>query len=138
MLFGLALITRRLVDPRAVPLVLATLLFAASTTGMIQPLRIDHHGWQLAFLSLALAGMADPNRRRGGVTLGLASAASLAIGLELLIYLALLGTGTVLLWVANRVERDRLMAYAVSLSGGTALGFLLFASYANRARCATR
>ena len=38
--------------------------------------------------------MADPNRRRGGVTLGLASAASLAIGLELLIYLALLGTGT--------------------------------------------
>ena len=133
MLFGLALITRRLVDPRAVPLVLATLLFAASTTGMIQPLRIDHHGWQLAFLSLALAGMADPDRRRGGVTLGLASAASLAIGLELLIYLALLGVVTVLFWVANRIERDRLSAYAVSLSGGTALAFLLFASNANRA-----
>ena len=133
MLFGLALITRRLVDPRAVPLVVDTLLFAASTTGMIQPLRIDHHGWQLAFLSLALAGMADPDRRRGGVTLGLASAASLAIGLELLIYLALLGVVTVLFWVANRIERDRLSAYAVSLSGGTALAFLLFASNANRA-----
>jgi hypothetical protein len=133
MLVGLALITRRLVDPRVVPLVLCTLLFAASTTGMIQPLRLDHHGWQLAFLSLALAGMADPNRRRGGVTLGLASAASLAIGLELLIYLALLGVATVLLWVANRIERDRLMAYVASLSGGTALAFLLFASNANRA-----
>ena len=133
MLFGLALITRRLIDPRAVPLVLATLLFAASTTGMIQPLRLDHHGWQLAFLSLALAGMADPNRRRGGVTLGLASAASLAIGLELLIYLALLGVATVLLWVVNRIERDRLSAYAVSLSGGTTLAFLMFASNANRA-----
>ena len=133
MLFGLALVTRRLVDPRAVPLVLATILFAMSTTGMVQPLRLDHHGWQLAFLAIALAGVADPKRTRGGLTLGLASAASLAIGLEMLIYLALLGGATVLFWVAERSERERLLAYAVSVSGGTALSFLLFASYANRA-----
>ncbi len=133
MLFGLALITRRLVDPRAVPLVLATMIFAASATGMIQPLRLDHHGWQLALLSLGLAGLADPKRVRGGVVVGLASAASLAIGLELIIYLALMGGATVLFWVADRAERGRLTGYAVSLSGGTALAFLLFASEANRA-----
>lgn len=132
-LIGLALVTRRLVDPRAVPLVLVTMLFAMSATGMVQPLRVDHHGWQLAFLALGLAGLADPNRVRGGVTLGLASAASLAIGLELLIYLGLMGGATVLFWVADRAERRRLMAYAASVSGGTALAFLLFASTANRA-----
>jgi hypothetical protein len=130
---GLALIARRLVDERIVPLVLVTMIFAASATGMIQPLRVDHHGWQLAFLALALSGLADPDRRRGGIVTGLASAASLAIGLELLIYLGLMGAAHVLFWVADRDERSRLLAYAVSLSGGTALAFLLFASAANRA-----
>ena len=133
MLIGLALVTRRLVDPRAVPLVLVTMLFAMSATGMVQPLRIDHHGWQLAFLALGLAGLADPQRVRGGVTLGLASAASLAIGLELLIYIGLMGGATVLFWIADRAERGRLLAYSASLSGGTTLAFLLFASAANRA-----
>ncbi|MDQ3074374.1 MAG: AcrB/AcrD/AcrF family protein [Pseudomonadota bacterium] len=132
MLFALALTTRRLVDVRAVPLVLATMIFAVSTTGMVQPLRIDHHGWQLAFLALALAGLADPERRRGGIQTGLASAASLAIGLEMLIYIALMGAAHVLFWVADRDQRARLAAYAVSFSGGTTAAFLLFASYANR------
>jgi hypothetical protein len=52
------------------------------------PLRIDHHGWQLAFLALTVAGTVDPDRRRGGVVTGLATAASLTIGLEMLPYLA--------------------------------------------------
>jgi len=133
MLFALGLITRRLVDQRAVPLVLVTLFFAGSVIGMVQPLRIDHHGWQLAFLALGLSGLADPNRRRGGMVTGLASAASLAIGLEMLIYLALMGAAHVLFWVSDRDERTRLIAYAVSLSGGTVAAFLLFASTANRA-----
>ena len=133
MLLALALVARRLVDPRAVPLVLVTMVFAGSTTGMVQPLRIDHHGWQLAFLAIGLAGLADPSRRRGGMTTGLAAAASLAIGLEMLIYIALMGAAHVLFWIADRDQRARLVAYAVSLSGGTAAAFLLFASYANRA-----
>ena len=133
MLLALALITRRLVSKSAVPLLLVTMVFAASTLGMVQPLRIDHHGWQLALLALALSGLADPDRRRGGIVTGLASAASLAIGLELLIYLALMGATHVLFWVADRAERARLMAYSVSLSGGTVAAFLLFASHANRA-----
>ena len=133
MLLALALITRRLVDARAVPLVLVTMVFAGSAAGMVQPLRIDHHGWQLAFLAWGLAGLADPSRRRGGITTGLAAAASLAIGLEMLIYIALMGMSQVLFWVFDRDQRARLVAYAVSLSGGTAAAFLLFASYANRA-----
>lgn len=133
LLFSLALITRRLVDRHAAPLALAALLFAGSTVGMFYPLRIDHHGWQLALLATALAGLADPRRARGGATVGIASALSLSIGLELIIYLALAGGAQVLFWVADRDQRRRLAAYAATLAGGTALGFLLFASEANRA-----
>jgi hypothetical protein len=133
LLGSLALATRRLIDPRAYPLAVLALFFAASTNGMFMPERIDHHGWQLALLGLGLAGIADSKRIRGGLTLGISSALSLAIGLEMLIYIAIGGAAMALFWVTDAEERDRLRAYAVSLSGGAALSFLVFASYANRA-----
>ena len=132
-LFSIALTVRRLVDPRAYPLAFLPLFWAGSTNGMFMPERIDHHGWQLAFLALGVACAADPRRTRGGLLLGLATALSLAIGLEMLIYLAILGTAMVLFWIVDRAEAERLRAYAVALSGGTALSFLIFASNANRA-----
>ena len=52
--------------------------------------------------------------------------------LELLIYLALAAAATVLFWVDDRDERRRLAAYSVTLAGGAALAFVLFASAANR------
>ena len=132
LLWSVALTARRLIGPRSYPLAFLAVFFAGSTTGMFMPERIDHHGWQLALLALAIAAIADPKRIRGGVTLGVASALSLAIGLEMLIYLAIAGAAMVLFWVADRHERDRLGAYAVTLGGGTAAAFLIFASYANR------
>jgi hypothetical protein len=97
------------------------------------PERIDHHGWQLALLALSIAGIADPKRVRGGLVLGISSALSLAIGLEMIIYLALGGVAMVLFWVDDVAQRERLRAYAVSMAGATALAFLVFASYDNRA-----
>jgi len=132
LLFGVALTARRLVHPAAFVLAFIALFSAGSTNGMFMPTRIDHHGWQLALLSVAVAGLADPKRARGGATIGLATALSLSIGLEMLIYLALAAAATVLFWVDERDERRRLAAYAVTLAGGTALGFVAFASYANR------
>jgi len=132
LLFAVALTVRRLVDHRAYPIAFFALFFAGSTNGMFMPERIDHHGWQLALLALSIAALADPKRLRGGITLGIATALSLAIGLEMLVYLALAGVAMALFWVADRDERDRLTGYAVTLSGGTALAYVLFASYANR------
>ena len=132
LMVSLALTARRLIDKRAYPVAFLALFFAGSTNGMFMPERIDHHGWQLAFLALCVAAVADPKRVRGGFTLGIATALSLAIGLEMIIYLAVVGAAVVLFWVADAEERDRLRAYAVSLAGGTALCFLLFTSYANR------
>lgn len=130
--FSLALTVRRLVSEKAWILPLLGMLSAYSTIGMFSPLRIDHHGWQLAFLALAITGMADPRKARGGVVTGIATGLSLTVGLEMLIYLALLGGAVVLLWVADREERRRMASYAVALAASTGLGYLLFASYANR------
>ncbi len=132
LLFSLALTMKRLVHDRAWPLPVIGLLCAYSTIAMFAPLRIDHHGWQLAFLALAISGMADPKRARGGAVLGIATGLSLSIGLEMLIYLALLGGATVLLWVADQGQRRRLAAYAAALVATTGAGFLIFASNANR------
>jgi hypothetical protein len=64
--------------------------------------------------------------------LGLTSALSLAIGLEMIIYLALAGAAMVLFWVADAKEAERLRAYALSMTAGVALAFLIFASNDNR------
>ena len=132
LMVSLTLTVRRLVAPAAWPLAIACLFFAGSTMGMFQPTRIDHHNWQLAILALGISGIADPRRARGGAVFGLATALSLAIGLEMLIYLALGGATMVLFWIRDPGQKRRLAAYAVTLAGGTGLAFLLFASNANR------
>lgn len=133
---GICLTARRLVDKRAWAFAAALLVCAPSTMNMFMPTRIDHHGWQLAFLALTLAGLVDERRVRGGLTVGFASAASLAIGLEMLPYLAMAGGFCVLRWMISRDDATMIRAYGVSLAAGTAVAFLAFASEANRVpRC---
>lgn len=132
-MWALALTARRLIAPWAFALALLLVAFAGSPRNMWMPMRIDHHGWQLAFLAVAVAALADPKRARGGVVLGLATVGSLVIGLEMLLYLALAGAAVVLRWVWDGTEARRLMAYGVTVAGGTALGYLAFTSYANSA-----
>jgi hypothetical protein len=132
-LTAVAVTMRRLIEPRAFALGAAILFCAHSAMGMWAPMRIDHHGWQLAMLSVAMAGLVDPRRARGGALVGIATALSLSIGLEMLLYLVLAGAVLVLLWVRDGREARRLAAYGASLAGGCAAGFLIFASYANRA-----
>ncbi len=130
---AVAVSARRLIAPWAFALALAILLCGHSVRGQWVPLRIDHHGWQLALLAVAIASLTDPKRARGGAMLGIATGLSLVIGLEMLLYLALVGGIAVLMWVRDPAEGRRLATYGASLAGGAALGFLLFASYANRA-----
>ena len=133
---GLGLTVRRLVSPAS--FIVAAAIFLCSYTAMLMfmPLRIDHHGWQLAMLTLMLAGLADPKQTRGGLTVGVATALSLVIGLEMILYLAIGGAAVGLRWIMDQEQRLRLRAYGASLAVGVALGFAGFASYANRVpRC---
>lgn len=135
-MLGLGATVRRLVAPVAWPLAIALLLSTSATILMFMPERIDHHGWQLAMLSLTVAGLCDPRATRGGATVGLASALSLAIGLEMLPYAAMAGAIIALRWVWDREESRRLAVYGTTLGGATAASFAAFASNANYAlRC---
>src|SRR3546814_18210396 len=86
---SLAFISRRLIAPNAWAIAPALLMFAWSTLGMVAPLRIDHHGWQLALMMVMVSGLVMRRRAAGGAVSGLALGLSLAIGIELLPYLGL-------------------------------------------------
>jgi hypothetical protein len=133
-LYALMLAARRLIrHDLSFAMAAAILACAQSPLLMWMPLRIDHHGWQLAFLALLVAGIADRKAVRGGVTAGLATALSLVIGLELLPYLAVAGASFALRWIWDRGAAERMRAYGIALAGGCAAGFAGFASYDNRA-----
>ncbi|WP_277970005.1 AcrB/AcrD/AcrF family protein [Sphingomonas echinoides] len=136
-ILGLGATVRRLVSPVAWPLAIGLLVFGCiATMLMYMPERIDHHGWQLAMLSLTVAGLCDPRGPRGGAIVGLASAVSLTIGLEMLPYAAMAGAILALRWIWDRNGAQRLSVYALTLGGGCAIGYAAFASYANAAlRC---
>ena len=108
-------------------------LGAGMGLGMFVPLRVDHHGWQLALTAIALAGLVDPKWVRGGIIAGVASAASVAIGMEMLVYLAGAGGLIALRWVFKEGAARRLQPYALGLGGMTAVGYAFFASNDNRA-----
>ena len=131
-LFSAAITARRLTHPRAALLAAGLVLCCQVALDMFRPLRIDHHGWQLAMLMVTIAGLADPKRIRGGITVGVASALSLVIGLELLPYIAVAGASIGLRWIGHREASPRLFSYAAAFGISAAIGFALFASYANR------
>ena len=130
-MWAVALMARRLISPYASLLAIALLACGGSVVGMWVPLRIDHHGWQLAFLAWTTAALTDPKPLRAGITHGVATSLSLIIGLEMLLYLVAAGVIAVLVWIRDGEPR-RLFAYGVTLAGGCAFGFLVFASEANR------
>src|SRR3546814_14643550 len=90
---------------------------------MWMPLRIDHHGWQLAMLGLLLVGLTDKSRARGGAIAGGPAALSLSIGLEMLIYLAASCPAIALLWIRDGGQTRRLAAFGSRLCAGTRLGY---------------
>lgn len=129
-----AVTTRRLVAPSAAIPAAALILLCQSALFMFMPLRIDHHGWQLAMLAATVAGLTDPRAARGGAIAAISTVISLVIGLEMLPFLAIAGGAIVLRWVwEGTAEAERMRTYALGIAGGSAIGYVLFASYANRA-----
>lgn len=89
----------------------------------MQPLRIDHHGWQIVSALGAVVGLHARDPRRGGWVLGLALAAGLTISLEGLPLTALF-IGVVGLRAVIDGQWQRLGHAAAALALGTAGLFL--------------
>ncbi len=100
--------------------------------GMFMPMRVDHHGWQLALTATALAGLVDRQmgaRRhcRGRLQRSIRGHRHGDAGLS-----GRRGRTDRAALVFKDGAARRLQPYALSLGGTTALGYAFFASYANR------
>ena len=116
-------IARTLGTSAPTAIVVAALAYPAST--LFMPGRIDHHGLQLVLLLVAVRGLLGPGTMRSGVAAGLASAASLIVGMEMAPLLAAGAGVAVIRWIAEGVgERARLMGYGAALSAGLAAAAL--------------
>ena len=89
-----------------------------------QPLRIDHHGWQIACFAAALFGLAERRGRRGPVIAGLAMAWGMTISIELLPIAALIGGLFALRWFREPIARAALTHYLQALAAALAVLFV--------------
>jgi len=81
----------RLVDRQLVWFALTLIALASPLIAQVQPLRIDHHGWQIVAALAALNGMFARSAWRAGWISGTALALGMTISLELLPLAALIG-----------------------------------------------
>ncbi|MGD9811301.1 MAG: hypothetical protein AB7U35_08205 [Sphingobium sp.] len=138
LMLSLAFLTRRLSPAGSAAWAIAAIAPVGAPMGiaMYMPLRVDHHGWQLALSAAMLAGIVDTKWLRGGIVAGVASALSIAIGMEMIVYLAGAGGLIALRWVFKEGAARRMAPYALALGAATGLLYAGFASYANRVpRC---
>lgn len=91
----------------------------------VQPLRVDHHGWQIFTFVLAVAALMKRNQRTGSIIAGTAMAAGLSISIELLPLAAAVAGVLWLRWLRDTESRGWLTGYLASLAAALAILFLL-------------
>jgi hypothetical protein len=125
-LLTIASMARRLAGVPAALLAAALAPAALGLTVQIQPLRVDHHGWEIAASLIALAATLS-GRRNGGALAGAAMAVALQISLEQLPFAVALGGVLAVRWIVvpDDGARARLIGYAAALTGVEAALFAL-------------
>lgn len=117
-------IARTLGGDRAVGVTIVLAALAWPAAALFVPGRIDHHGLQLVLLLVAVRHMVGPATRASGATAGIATAASLSIGVELVVPLAILCGHACARWIVDGA-RERLSGLAVGLFAGLAVMAML-------------
>jgi hypothetical protein len=113
------LIARRLGGGTAVFLTAVGMVcLSLSLTVQFQPGRVDHHNVQIACCLMALAAAVQRPSRAWAAACGLATALGLAIGLETLPFLALIGAAVALAWAFGRTSAREPIAYGAALAAG--------------------
>lgn len=105
--------------------VLACLMCAMSVPVMtqIRPMRIDHHGWQVAAALLAMNGLMTRHARAGGWISGGALALGLSISLEGLPLTAVFGAIGAWRWLRGGETRLWLVHFAQGLAAVSLVSF---------------
>jgi len=97
----------------------------AEVLHQLQPMRIDHHGWQMAMALLTTYAIVGPSTRKSGWLAGLAIAVWITISLEGLPMIAAMLALVALKWAFAPVNRSLLQATMASACAGTGLLFLV-------------
>lgn len=93
-------------------------------SAQLQPLRIDHHGWQIVMLLAALNGLTARNERAGGRIAGIFMALGMTISLELVPLAALIGAVLALRWLRDPKAKTLCLHYIRTLAAASALAFI--------------
>lgn len=106
--------------------ILAAVMAGMSTPLLVQlrPMRIDHHGWQIAMSVLALSTLFWPGVRKAGIILGIALAIWLHISLEGAPMSAAFFLYLGWQWIANPAEAERLSWTIISFATVSLLLFV--------------
>ncbi|MXO91538.1 hypothetical protein GRI41_11945 [Altererythrobacter aquaemixtae] len=89
----------------------------------LQPMRIDHHGWQIFTVVLALWACSLRSAWKGGALAGLAMAVGATISLEILPMVAAFGGILALRWFRDHKDRWWLVGYMQALALGLIAAF---------------
>lgn len=98
--------------------------FMPSLLFQFRPMRIDHHGWQIFSVTLALWGLSWRDARKGGWVAGLAIAFGLSISLEVLPMAGAFGGVLFLRWWRDKADHIWLVSFMQALSAGLAFFYL--------------
>lgn len=113
----------RMLGEQAIAYACLVMALATAVTGQMQPLRIDHHGWQIVFLLAALNGLAARSERTGGWVAGIALGLGMTISLELLPLAALLGGVLALRWLLDPRAKALCLYYIRTLAATSLIAF---------------
>lgn len=112
------LLARRLGDGRAVFMGAVAAILSVRASGEFLPGRIDHHNVQITCCMIALAAATQAPSVGWAIAGGLACALGLAVGLEAIVFHALIGAAVALSWAFGRTSGRSLAAYGAALAGG--------------------
>lgn len=118
LMIAIVAITRRLVSRDIATSILACLMVLSAPTVYLQihPVRIDHHGWQIALAALAVAALVHRNARFSGVAAGIALALYINISIEGAPFVAVAVGIVGLLWAFGREDPARLVSLVSTLA----------------------
>ncbi|WP_271439789.1 hypothetical protein [Pontixanthobacter luteolus] len=124
-LFLIGRLAWRLFDTQVAGFACLCIGLLAPLVFQLQPMRVDHHGWQIVAVAAALWAMAHRSALQGGAIAGLAMAAGLTISIEILPMVALFGAVLFIRWFRDRAARWWLVGYMQALALGLSVIFFL-------------
>ena len=132
-----ARLTLKLYGARAAYASCLVWMMAIAALAQLQPMRIDHHGWQIVAVLAALNGALSSSARRGGWIIGAALGLGMSISLELLPFTALFAGVLGLRWLRDPAQREWLVQMLGALALSSAASYLVTRGLVADSHCDT-